>query len=210
MASHDYNVDPVKQTGDPRSQQCDCGTCVVLPKHPIVHCPKCHATYRARSLQRPRTAPTATTTCACGVSATRSPTSTRRTSNPPFHAEQTRTHERLQTMATIQTDAKIAAFLDLIAWSEGTSISPVSKNDGYDVIVSGVDGKHTFNDYGFHPFAHGRADIVEGIHAAPSLHSVRPLPDHSADLAPLLKAAHDSVVLADEPRLRSHRAALPT
>jgi len=53
MASHDYNVDPVKQTGDPRSQQCDCGTSVVLPKHPIVHCPKCHATYRARSLQRP-------------------------------------------------------------------------------------------------------------------------------------------------------------
>ena len=72
-------------------------------------------------------------------------------------------------MATIQTDAKIAAFLDLIAWSEGTSISPVSKNDGYDVIVSGVDGRHTFNDYGFHPFAHGRADIVVRASTPPLL-----------------------------------------
>lgn len=63
-------------------------------------------------------------------------------------------------MATIQTDAKIAAFLDLIAWSEGTSISPVSKNDGYDVIVSGVDGRHTLNDYYDHPFAQGRKPIV--------------------------------------------------
>ena len=72
-------------------------------------------------------------------------------------------------MATIQTDAKIAAFLDLIAWSEGTSISPVSENDGYDVIVSGVDGRHTFNDYGFHPFAHGRAPIVVRASTPPLL-----------------------------------------
>jgi muramidase (phage lysozyme) len=63
-------------------------------------------------------------------------------------------------MATIPIDAKIAAFLDLIAWSEGTSTSPVSKDDGYDVIVSGVDGRHTFNGYDCHPFAHGRAPIV--------------------------------------------------
>lgn len=72
-------------------------------------------------------------------------------------------------MATIPIDAKIAAFLDLIAWSEGTSISPVSKNDGYDVIVSGVDGNHTFNDYGFHPFAHGRAPIVVRASTPPLL-----------------------------------------
>jgi muramidase (phage lysozyme) len=72
-------------------------------------------------------------------------------------------------MATIPIDAKIAAFLDLIAWSEGTSISPVSKNDGYDVIVSGVDGRHTFNDYGFHPFAHGRAPIVVRASTPPLL-----------------------------------------
>lgn len=44
-------------------------------------------------------------------------------------------------------------FLDLIAWSEGTSISSVTKNDGYDVIVSGLDGPSIFTDYTDHPFA---------------------------------------------------------
>ncbi len=53
MPSHDYNVDPVKSTGDPRTTACDCGTSLILPKHPGVHCPKCHASYRSKSLQRP-------------------------------------------------------------------------------------------------------------------------------------------------------------
>jgi muramidase (phage lysozyme) len=55
----------------------------------------------------------------------------------------------------ITIDAKIRAFLDLIAWSEGTSISPLTKNNGYDVIVTGIHGPSIFTDYSDHPFAHG-------------------------------------------------------
>jgi muramidase (phage lysozyme) len=50
---------------------------------------------------------------------------------------------------------KQKSFLDLIAFSEGTSTHPLTQNDGYDVIVTGVDGKHVFTDYSDHPFAHG-------------------------------------------------------
>lgn len=46
-------------------------------------------------------------------------------------------------------------FLNLIAWSEGTSTSPITKNDGYDVIVTGIDGPSIFTDYTDHPFAKG-------------------------------------------------------
>jgi len=49
-------------------------------------------------------------------------------------------------------DAKIKAFLDMLSWSEGTD---TGLDDGYGVIVSGVDGKHTFTDYSDHPFAKG-------------------------------------------------------
>jgi muramidase (phage lysozyme) len=63
-------------------------------------------------------------------------------------------------MATLKCDPRLAAFLDLIAWSEGTSTSAHTHNDGYDVIVTGVDGAHTFTDYSCHPFALGRAPIV--------------------------------------------------
>ncbi|MCP6547965.1 hypothetical protein NL497_29765, partial [Klebsiella pneumoniae] len=31
------------------------------------------------------------------------------------------------------------AFLDMLAWSEGTSTSKHSRDDGYDVIVGGID-----------------------------------------------------------------------
>jgi len=56
------------------------------------------------------------------------------------------------------------AFLSLIAWSEGTSTSPITKNDGYDVIVSGVDGPEVFTEYRDHPFAFGRpAKIVRHV-----------------------------------------------
>ena len=57
-------------------------------------------------------------------------------------------------------DPKLSAFLDLIAWSEGTSTSPATLDNGYDVIVSGIDGHNTFTDYSTHPFANGRPPIV--------------------------------------------------
>ena len=47
----------------------------------------------------------------------------------------------------------IAAFLSLIAWSEGTSRSPLTVNNGYDVIVTSVLGPAIFTDYSDHPFA---------------------------------------------------------
>jgi muramidase (phage lysozyme) len=49
------------------------------------------------------------------------------------------------------------AFLDMLAWSEGTSNHPITRNSGYDVIVTGLDGKpEIFTDYSNHPFANGR------------------------------------------------------
>lgn len=47
----------------------------------------------------------------------------------------------------------LAAFLDLIAFSEGTSTSEITQDNGYDIIVSGVDGHHRLFDYDDHPFA---------------------------------------------------------
>jgi len=53
------------------------------------------------------------------------------------------------------------AFLDMIAFSEGTSTSPVTKCNGYDVIVTGIDGKpEIFTDFSTHPFANGRPPKV--------------------------------------------------
>lgn len=48
------------------------------------------------------------------------------------------------------------AFLDMLAFSEGTRSTqhPLTKMDGYDVIVSGVDGYEVFTDFKEHPFAH--------------------------------------------------------
>lgn len=55
----------------------------------------------------------------------------------------------------------LKAFLDMLAWSEGTSTSPATKNNGYDVIVTGIDGKpEVFSDYSTHPFASGRPSKV--------------------------------------------------
>jgi muramidase (phage lysozyme) len=47
------------------------------------------------------------------------------------------------------------AFLDMIAFSEGcrTGQHPLTKCDGYDVIVTGVDGPEVFTDFKAHPFA---------------------------------------------------------
>ena len=53
------------------------------------------------------------------------------------------------------------AFLDMLAVSEGTSTSPATQNDGFDVIVTGSDGRpEVFTDYSAHPFAGGRKSKV--------------------------------------------------
>jgi muramidase (phage lysozyme) len=53
------------------------------------------------------------------------------------------------------------AFLDMLSVSEGTSTSAATKNAGYDIIVTGVDGKsETFTDFSDHPFNKGRASKV--------------------------------------------------
>ena len=43
------------------------------------------------------------------------------------------------------------AFLDMLAWSEGTSTSKYTRNDGYDVIVGGLNSPNTFTSYAGHP-----------------------------------------------------------
>jgi muramidase (phage lysozyme) len=51
----------------------------------------------------------------------------------------------------------LRAFLDMLAVSEGTATSPATKDRGYDVIVTGIDGKpEIFTSYATHPFAGGR------------------------------------------------------
>src|SRR5665213_896918 len=53
------------------------------------------------------------------------------------------------------------AFLEMLSVSEGTSTSPATKNAGYDVIVTGIDGQpEILTDYSTHPFANGRAPKV--------------------------------------------------
>lgn len=64
-------------------------------------------------------------------------------------------------MARIKTiSVNLNALLDTIAYSEGTSTSKLTKDDGYDVIVSGLDGPEIFSDYTTHPFANGRKSKV--------------------------------------------------
>ena len=56
-------------------------------------------------------------------------------------------------------------FLDLIAWSESTSIHPLTKCGGYDVVVTGPDGPEIFSDFSNHPFAEGRpAKLIRPAH----------------------------------------------
>lgn len=53
------------------------------------------------------------------------------------------------------------AFLDMLAWSEGTSTSPATRWNGYDVIVTGIDKKpEVFTDFSDHPFNGGRKSKV--------------------------------------------------
>jgi len=55
---------------------------------------------------------------------------------------------------------RVDAFLDLIAWSEGTSIHPLTRCNGYDVVVTGEQGPEVFTDFTCHPFALGRPPVV--------------------------------------------------
>lgn len=58
------------------------------------------------------------------------------------------------------------AMLDTIAHSEGTSTNVLTKNDGYDVLVTGIDLKtglttpEIFTDYSQHPFMTRPAKII--------------------------------------------------
>ncbi|TDK68049.1 glycoside hydrolase family 24 protein [Sapientia aquatica] len=55
----------------------------------------------------------------------------------------------------------LSAFLNMLAVSEGTCTSPATRNNGYDVIVTGFDRvPEIFTDYSTHPFAKGRPSKV--------------------------------------------------
>lgn len=54
----------------------------------------------------------------------------------------------------------VCAFMDMIASAEGTSSSSITQYDGYDVIVTGINGPNRFDDFSTHPFANGRSSIV--------------------------------------------------
>jgi muramidase (phage lysozyme) len=73
------------------------------------------------------------------------------------------------TLQDVGGNANLLRFLDLTSWSEGTSTSPLTRCDGYDVIVSGIYGRNVFSDFSDHPFATGRAPIV--VRANPLLES---------------------------------------
>jgi len=70
----------------------------------------------------------------------------------------------------MQISPTLTAFLSLIAWSEGTSTSTLTQNNGYDVIVTGLDGPAIFTDYSDHPFApqFNRAPVVFRLPAIPA------------------------------------------
>lgn len=68
-------------------------------------------------------------------------------------------------MARISAEAaggkNVLAFLDLLAWSELGSSNLRLSDDGYNVIVTGTDGKlELFTDYSVHPFFGGRKSKV--------------------------------------------------
>lgn len=92
-------------------------------------------------------------------------------------------------MATITASKGIRAFLDLLAKSEGTSGNPFTRADGYDVIVTGVDGHHTFTDYSGHPFQFGRAPII--VRTARPAQAPRPDPTDSRRILPAAPAVEE-------------------
>ena len=85
-------------------------------------------------------------------------------------------------------DPKLKAMLDLIGWSEGTSTSPLTQNQGYDVIVTGINGPSVFTDYSRHPFENGGMVTVRAVPLLQSS-SGRALPAARPVLARLQGAA---------------------
>lgn len=66
------------------------------------------------------------------------------------------------------------SFLDMIAFSEGTSTHPLTANGGYDVIVTGEDGvPEIFTDFGDHPFVDRKAKLINSLHGIYSTASGR-------------------------------------
>ncbi|AML58200.1 Phage lysin [Serratia rubidaea] len=64
-------------------------------------------------------------------------------------------------MARIVTTPNINAYLDTLRFSEIGATLLARSDDGYNVIVTGVDGKaETFSSYRDHPFAGGRPGKV--------------------------------------------------
>lgn len=47
--------------------------------------------------------------------------------------------------------SNLSAFHDVIAWAEGTSTSKWTKNNGYDIVVDGINSPHIFTNYSTHP-----------------------------------------------------------
>jgi muramidase (phage lysozyme) len=68
-------------------------------------------------------------------------------------------------MTTNNKPINIQAFLDLIAYSEGTSTSSITINNGYDVIVTGIHGQSVFTDYSKHP------NVLVEVRSDPPLYS---------------------------------------
>lgn len=93
-------------------------------------------------------------------------------------------------MATIGGDRRFTAFLDLIAASEGTSSNPVTKSDGYDIIVSGIDGHHRFDDFSAHPFEEGRPPILVRAATCAGFHND---PDEPASAIVAREKAHAAI-----------------
>jgi hypothetical protein len=56
MAITDYLAEQTL-TLNPTQTRCHCGKSVVLPRHPTIHCPRCHRTYQARTLHYPVNCP---------------------------------------------------------------------------------------------------------------------------------------------------------
>jgi hypothetical protein len=52
MPLADFNA-AEQATLNPTQTRCNCGKSAVLPRHPTIHCPKCHRSYQARTLHYP-------------------------------------------------------------------------------------------------------------------------------------------------------------
>lgn len=72
-------------------------------------------------------------------------------------------------MAQISVEPEILSFLDLIAWSEGTSDSLLSMNGGYDLFVGEENSYYPFESYDSHPFANGRCPVGTSVTSASGL-----------------------------------------